>query len=184
MTKRAARVVPVADPDEVQRELLVKTLRGPDGEVLNLFGMLAHHPELLRRFNALGGLFVARSRLAPRLRELVILRVAARTESEYELVQHRRLGIAAGLREDELVRVTEPLDDGWSVEDRTVLAAVDQILDTHDLDDAHWDALATRYDVSASIELVVLVGFYRMLATVLQVTGVEVEAWQRGDDRG
>ena len=51
------------------------------------------------------------STLPPRLRELAILRVAHRTDSEYEWGQHVKIGLREGLTEDEIagVRAARPI---------------------------------------------------------------------------
>lgn len=53
------RIQPVEDPDAEQSALLAKTLAGPDGQPLNIFRILVHRPELMKRVNALGGYFMA-----------------------------------------------------------------------------------------------------------------------------
>jgi alkylhydroperoxidase family enzyme len=78
------RIKPLAHHPEDLAALLAKTLAAPSGEPYNLFTTLAHHPKLLSRFNALGGLFMAHNELPTRDREIVILRVAARTRCAYE----------------------------------------------------------------------------------------------------
>jgi AhpD family alkylhydroperoxidase len=111
-------------------------------------------------------------RLPRRQSELVILRVAATCGSDYELTQHRRLGRRAGLGKDEIARVEAGGLDGWAGSDRTLLAAADELLATEDLSDAGWAALREDYDEHAAIEIVMLVGHYRMLAAALRTLRV------------
>jgi alkylhydroperoxidase family enzyme len=180
-----ARITPVREPTEEQRELLAKTLVAPGGQPLNIFATLAHHPRLLGRFNALGGLFLAKGLLPERERELVILRVAYRTGSVYEFGQHTVIGRRAGLTDDEIRAVTRPLDDGaWVEDDKAVLAFTDSLIDTDTVEDAEWAAVAARWDEPRLLELVLLVGFYRMVAGLLNAVGVErepdVPGWPTG----
>ncbi len=51
----APRIAPITEPDAELTELLGKTLLGANGRPINIFGTLAHHPKLLKRFNVLGG---------------------------------------------------------------------------------------------------------------------------------
>lgn len=171
---RGPRIAPVTDPDEEQTALLSKTLLTEDGTPLNLFATLAHHPRLLKRFNALGGFFLVHGSVPPRERELVILRVAARTGSDYEFAQHVVIGATAGLSGQEMARTRQPLQE-WDDEDRALLEFVDEVLDSEGAQVPSWDRLAARFPEPVMIELALLVGFYRMLAGFLNAVGVEVE---------
>jgi len=111
-------------------------------------------------------------RLPRRQTELVILRVAATCGSEYELTQHRRLGRKAGLSADDIARVEAGGLDAWAEPDRTLLEVTDELLATDDLTDQTWAALRSSYDEREAIEIVMLVGHYRMLATALQTLRV------------
>ena len=72
-------------PDKLDRYFSA----GPDAlRVPNALATLAHHPKLARRFLAYNVVLLYASALDDRLRELVILRVAWRTRSSYEWVQH------------------------------------------------------------------------------------------------
>lgn len=168
------RLAPVTEPDEEQAALLGKTLLTPDGRPLNLFATLAHNPMLLKRFNALGGFFLRHGDLPARERELVILRVAARTGSAYEHAQHVVIGRQVGLSDDEIARAGQPVEE-WDEADRTLLRFVDEMLDSDGADVTTWEALHERFDDRQMLELSLLVGFYRMLAGFLVVVGVEVE---------
>jgi enoyl-CoA hydratase len=168
------RIRPVDDPDAEQAELLSKTLLTKDGRPLNLFATLAHHPRLLKRFNVLGGFFLSHGELPARERELVILRVAARTGSEYEYAQHVVIGQQVGLSAQEMEQVRGPLDV-WPEDDRTLLRFVDEMIDSDGAAVTTWEALCSRYPDDQMMEMSLLVGFYRMLAGFLLVIGVQVE---------
>lgn len=182
---RQPRIAPVQEYTEEQRELLAKTLISPAGRPLNIFATLAHHPRLLNRFNALGGLFLSKGLLPPRERELVILRVAYRTRSVYEFGQHTVIGRAAGLTDQEIERIVGPLDDpAWASPDRALLAFTDELIESDRVSDAIWSAVAERWDEPRLLELIMLVGFYRMVAGFLNGVGVEPEAGLPGWPRG
>lgn len=170
------RIPPVDDPDPEQAELLAKTLMGPDGRPLNIFATLARHPLLLKRVNALGGLFMAHGSHSARNREIVILRTGFRVGSEYEWAQHVVIGSRAGLSDEEIERVRRPQRDGdWSEEDRLLLVAVDELSEVDDLSDETWRALDRRFETAQILELVMMVGFYRMLGGYLRSVRVQGE---------
>jgi alkylhydroperoxidase family enzyme len=170
------RIAPIDAPDEEQRELLAKTLLGPDGRPLNLFSTLARRPRLLRRVNALGGYFMAHGDIPVRARELVILRVAARAESSYELGQHRWIAARAGLTSAEIDAAAHVGSaHAWAAADRAVLDLADELASTDAVTDALWDRLGAHFDDDQRIEMLVLAGFYRMLACVLNGLRVELD---------
>ena len=170
------RVDPVETPDEPLRELLAKTLLAPDGSFLNVFTTLAHRPRLLRRFNSMGAYFTAHDELVPRDRELVILRTAAHARSRYEIGQHRRLGAQAGLTAEEIHAALDPAaEHAWSESDSALLALSDELTATDTVSDALWERLGERYDDEQRIDLLALVGYYRMLAGVLNGLRVQLE---------
>lgn len=169
------RIAPPDTFDSAQLEQLAKTRPQPAGRPLNVFATLAHRPQLLRRVNALGGYFPTYSVLPLRSREIVILRVGARIASGYVLAQHR--AIAAGvLTPAEIAAAADPSSGhAWSPADAALLAFADELVATHTVSDAAWDALDALGD-DARLELVVLIGFYVMFGGMTNAVGVEVDA--------
>lgn len=171
------RIPPIEQPDEVQREALAKTLHGRDGLPLNIFKTLAYRPKLLLRVNSLAGYFPVHGSIPVREREIVILRTAARAHSAYELAHHRRFAAEAGLLQDEIEAAIDPRSTHeWSPGDRALLRLTDELIDEEGLADETWEALADRWGDGGRLELLVLVGLYRMLAGVLNAVRVEVDA--------
>ena len=64
-------------------ELFARGMRRPDGEVLNIFGTLAHHPDLLRRWLVFAAHVLSKNTLPARERELLILRTGWNCTSRY-----------------------------------------------------------------------------------------------------
>lgn len=175
--------VPFAEWDEATRTTLLAHLRrselylsgAPDAPpmpvVLELF---AHHVPLSETFltftDELAG---EQARLAPRIRELLILRVAWRTASGYEWNQHRRMGAEEGLTDAEIRAVREgPTAAMWSPLERALLTAVDEIADGFAIGATTWDELAASFDGAQLFELLFVVGGYLCLAAVLNSLGL------------
>jgi 4-carboxymuconolactone decarboxylase len=169
------RISPL-EPDELsdqQRELI----GGGAAPPLNIFLTLARYPSLLRKWLPLGGKLLAGGKLAPRDRELIILRSAFRSSARYEWAQHVAIAGAAGLSTDEIRRVAKGPDAvGWNVDDAALLRAVDELHDDHCIGDNTWNALAARYGTEQLIEIPMLSGHYAMLAGVLNSLGVQPES--------
>jgi AhpD family alkylhydroperoxidase len=107
-------------------------------------------------------------KLPRRETELVILRVAHRRGCAYEFDHHVHLGRRAGVTATDVDRVMAGPDaTGWTRREQAILAAVDELHDTRDVDDATWDELRRAHSERDAIELILLAGHYEMLATVI-----------------
>ncbi len=160
-----------ADLAETLEKTIVK-----DGKALNIFRTLAHHPGLLKRFNVLGGAFLAGGLLPAREREIVILRVGWNCGSVYEFGQHTLIGRDAGLTGAEIAALTTVRALGpWSDDDRALIAMADELCADDCVSDATFAALRQRWNEAELVELVALGGFYRMVSGLLNSLGVEPE---------
>src|SRR5207249_1486652 len=136
MTSRPVRPRLAPLPREAWSEE-VRTMieRTPGGatEPLNIFTTLVRHPTLVRRWLPFGTMLLTGEQ-PPRDRELLILRTAWNCRSEYEWGQHVRIGLAAGLAQEEIDRVPAgPAAPGWSPFDAALLRAADALPDARDL---------------------------------------------------
>lgn len=184
----AARLEPVTDPGPEVAALLTKTLLDENGQALHVFTTLARHPLLLKRFNALGGLFLVHGELPARERELVVLRTAWSCGSVYEWGQHVLLGRRAALTEQEIAQVARPLPDvRWPADDAALLEFVDELLASSDVSESRWSVQRARWTDAQLVELVMLPAFYRMLAGFLNAFAVQPEdslpGWPADDGR-
>ena len=139
-----------------------------------VFLTLGRHRRLFWGWLLFAGALMPGGRLLRRETELVILRVATLSGSDYELTQHRRLGRRAGLSAAEIDRVAGGPDaEGWAPRERLLLRVTDELHAHQDLSDATWAELRGRLDERECIELVMLVGHYTMLATTLTTLRVQ-----------
>jgi AhpD family alkylhydroperoxidase len=152
---------------------------GPGAPPLpGIIGLLGHHPALAARWLTWNAGLLEAPLLDPRDRELLILRVGWRARCRYEWAQHVRLGRQAGLTAEQVAAVASDDDragdsdsDGaggvWSERDRHLLAAADQMVAEHRVDDATWKGLTAHFDEPQLLELLFVVGSYLCLALVL-----------------
>ncbi|HEU4700892.1 MAG TPA: carboxymuconolactone decarboxylase family protein [Conexibacter sp.] len=147
------------------------------GEPPRVFTTLARHRRLFRRWLWFAGALMPGGTLPRDEAELVILRVAHNAGSDYERVQHERLGRRAGLSADEIARVRiGPDAPGWAPRQALLLRAADELHAERRISDALWDALARVYEERELIELCLLVGHYEMLAMTLRSLEVQPDA--------
>ena len=145
-----------------------------DGKVLNIFGTLAHHPKLMKRWLVFGNHVLAKSTLPARDREILILRTGWKCRSPYEWGQHVVIGRASGLSNEEIERIAQGPDaPGWSSFDAALLRAVDELHDDSCLTDTTYAALAAYYNEQQMLDLVFAVGQYHIVSMALNTFGVE-----------
>ncbi|WP_418059284.1 carboxymuconolactone decarboxylase family protein [Pimelobacter simplex] len=138
-----------------------------------VFLTLGRHRRLFWGWLHFAGRLMPGGRLSRRESELVIVRVAARRESAYELEQHRRLARRAGLAGEEVAAIEADADHpGFSVRERLLLRATDELLADQDLTDGLWAELGECFEDRERIEILMLVGHYAMLATALHALRV------------
>jgi 4-carboxymuconolactone decarboxylase len=171
------RILPLPrEGGDPRTEELLASLRSPDGSELNIFATLAHHPRLLKRWSAFGGVLLYTGELPARDRELLILRTAWLCDAHYEWGQHVAVALAAGATAEEIERVAAgPHTPGWSNDDAVLLHAADELHTDSCISDPTWAALAQRYDEAQLIELCMVVGQYHLVAFTLNSLGVQGE---------
>jgi alkylhydroperoxidase family enzyme len=185
MTERptTSRITPVdlaADrsPESVDPELadILSHALTHNGAPLNIFGVLARHPKLLKRFNLLGGFLLNKGLLPARERELVILRIGWNAEAEYEFGQHTIIGRQVGVTDEEISALTRARDSHpWSTGDAALIAMSDELSDDDCVSDATWELLAARWSEAELIELLIVAGFYRLVSGFLNSAGVQLD---------
>ncbi|PWJ25106.1 AhpD family alkylhydroperoxidase [Branchiibius hedensis] len=145
-------------------------------EPMDLFRVLGRNKGLFRGWLHFAGRLMPFGTLPRAESELVILRVAALRGSDYELHQHRRIARGAGLSREQIALVGTDLADGdWTDRQRVILAAVDQLVLTRDVDDCAWAEVAEHLDDRQLVELVLLAGHYDMLAAAIRALRIQPE---------
>jgi alkylhydroperoxidase family enzyme len=175
MVARIAPLPSTGNPPDIQGLLDFGT--EATGGASNVFLTLAKNPELFRRWLPFYAEFYTAGRLAPRQRELLILRTAWRCRCDYEWGAHIRMGGAAGLTDEEIASVADRLNARtWSPADETLLRVVDELVDDHGVKRPTWDALTSYFDEPQLIEVLMVVGSYLGLAGFLNAVEVQREA--------
>lgn len=134
---------------------------------------LLHHPQLAAKFLGFNGHLLWEPVLSPRLRELVVLRVARRTRSQYEWVQHAKLSQRYDVTPEEVAAIAADDDGVFNDVETAALQATDQLLATYRIEDETWQQLAAQLDAKTLVELVFVIGTYTSLAMVFN--GLEIE---------
>lgn len=145
---------------------------------LSIFQVLLNHPTLARAVNDLLATMLWHGRLAPRLRELVIMRIGWLTACDYEWTQHWRVACGLGVPAEDLLAVRGwSTHDGFGEAERAVLAATDDVVRSGAVSAQTWTACerALGADSAVLIELVTAIGAWRMIASILHSLEVPLE---------
>ena len=146
------------------------------GEPPRIFTTLGRHRGLFRRWLWFAGALMPGGKLPREETELVILRVAHNSGSDYEWSQHERMGRRAGLSEEEISRVRAGADaPGWSERRALLLRAADEMHEQRQIGPELWTELSRHLNEVLLIELCMLIGHYEMLAMTLNTLEVEPE---------
>jgi len=145
-------------------------------ETLNILKTIAHHPTLLGPFLGFASALAQEGVLSRRDSELLALRAAWNCQSDFEWGHHVAYARVAGLGDEEIARIPDgPEAPGWSVADRALLRAADQLHAAQRIDDETWRTLADGRTDAQLVEIPFVVGQYTMLSMVANATGVELE---------
>jgi alkylhydroperoxidase family enzyme len=146
------------------------------GAPLNIHNVMAHNGPLTLAWMPFRHYIVANSSLAPRLRELLILRVAVNTGADYEWAHHVQRGRAAGLMEEEIDRVRNgPDDPSWTQQESILLRAGDECCRTSQISPATLVVLAAHFDAPEQLDIIATVGMYLILAMMIKSYDVPLE---------
>lgn len=177
MRLKSPRIPPLTDEalSPEQKEALAAQFGR--GSVFNIFRTLAHTPKAYKAFMRWGGYILSDyNSLAPRERELVILRAGYNWKSGYEWAQHVRIGKQCGLTDDEIARIKKGPDaPGWSAIDAALLRATDELTSDAFITDKTWAQLSSLSE-KQRMDLVMTVGQYTQVSMMLNSFGVQLDS--------
>lgn len=173
MTNRLTIIDP---PYSEEVEALLSRYPKRNGYLLKLFRVFANSTRFLRK--GVLDLLDRESPLTMRERELVILRVCAANNCEYEWGVHvAAFGQHAGFSEEQIraTRLGAAEDICWSPEETTLLAAIDELCQQGHMDEPTREAFQAIYTVEQQLEIFALCGNYHTVSFVANAAGLEGE---------
>lgn len=148
---------------------LYRSLIAQRGHIDGMYRSLMNHPELTRKVSDLGAFLRFGSGTLPEaLRELVILWVARELGVAYEWVKHEPVARKAGLSPAVIAAVRARQEPpGLDGVQQAALAAAQCVMQRRSLPSKVQEELAAALGLPGVVELVVLCGFYEMIAGVV-----------------
>ena len=155
--------LPIHQLDSDQARLLEK-MREEGASPVTFVSTVARSPVLLKQVNRMAAVFQSCS-IEPAERELVILSVAAFCRSEYLFAEHTSISAKVGLTQIDLDHLwRRSISPSWNERQAGLVIFTTGLLGNDSISDESWQAAPFRDDPRRMIELISLVGFYRMIA--------------------
>lgn len=158
-------------------ELTGRLRAGRRGNLINVYKLLLHAPDLAEAWFELFNAVRWRTTLPGRLREIVVIRIAHLHDMAYVLRQHvPRLAAAEGLAEDECAALADWEGAGFFDDrERAALACADEMVRRGAVSDAGFEAMRRHFDERGAVELTALIGAYIMHNRVFASLRIDLE---------
>jgi 4-carboxymuconolactone decarboxylase len=163
--------------DESKASDKTREILGNTPRKLNVARMIANASDaVFQNFSRLGNSLMTRGKLPNKLREIAILRNARFCNSVYEYTQHVPIAKAAGLSDEQIAAIDNWQDKRCFNEiERLVLQFTDEVARNVKGSNQTLEALKQHLGSGEIVELIMAIGFWGMVARVLETTEVELE---------
>ena len=173
-----ARVPLIQEQDHPElADVMEKYRAGRRGKLINIYRMLLNAPPLAESWFNHSNTIRWKTTLDGRLREIVIIRMAHLTGSDYVLRQHvPGLALADGLSLEECDALADwRASKFFSAAERAALAYADTMTRDIAVPDLVFAEVQRHFNAREIVELTVLVGSYNMNARVMQALRLDLE---------
>jgi alkylhydroperoxidase family enzyme len=175
MTKCRVDILPLEEAKEAAKAVDMI----PAFAELNIFRVMLHRPKTAKALSDLLVSLLFGGELDHRLRELLIMRIGWTTGSDYEWTQHWKIAREQfGCSDQDLLE----LRGDWRAsahfgdEEKTLLAAVDALLEQGTLSEELMGQCLERFGRNATIELATAVGCWRLVSKVARTLQIPLES--------
>ena len=143
---------------------------------MNVARMIAHSDAAFYPFSMLGNSLLTRGKLDPKLREIAILRTAKVSHSVYEWTQHVPIALTVGVTEAQVAAMDHPDRATCFTEvESLVVKFTDEVAREVKGSPATVAQLKKHLGAAEIVELVLAIGFWGMVARLLETTEVDLE---------
>jgi len=172
--------IPLPEPEQMTPDQLAihsAVVKGPRGRMVGPLRAVVHSPELADRWQQFGEFVRYRTVLPEDLKELAILVCGRHWNSDVEWAVHRRAGEKAGLSTDILAAIEAAGPVVFArIEEREVYEFSRLLLGHGQVPDAEYGAIRSRWGDRGVVELTAIVGYYSMVALMVNAHLVPVPA--------
>ena len=171
-----------AELDAAQREIHASITGGPrsgepafaltdaEGRLHGPFNVMLAAPGPGLALSELGAALRFRTTLTARVREIAILTLSVLHRSSFEWYAHEAVARRLGMTDEEIAALAALVPaDTFDAAERAVQTAVRTLIERGDLDAAEFAALEAELGTEGTVELVILTGYYGLLALAMRV---------------
>jgi 4-carboxymuconolactone decarboxylase len=151
-----------------------------NGQVFNIFKVLAHHPALVKRWTPFAGHILSKQTLPFRDRELLILRIGWLNQAGYEFAQHELIARKGGVSEADIENVKKGPKGAWNEHEAALMQAADDLFEKSVVSDTTWTTLAKSYSTEQLMDVVFTIGQYNLVSWALNSFGVPLDDFLPG----
>ena len=137
------------------------------GEITKLYRILLNSPLICAGWEQLLTAIRQKTSLSPRLRELIILRIAVLNNADYEYHAHVPHALKAGLNAAEIESVKQDTAPAFSDLDRLVISYTDAMTRDIDVPDSVFEPIRRAFDATGLVELTATIAAYNMVSRFL-----------------
>lgn len=141
---------------------------------LNVYRVMAHHPDLMKAWAPLREHVVRKRAMSDQQSEVVILRTGHNLNAPYEWAHHVSRGRAVGMDDARISSLAGPLDD-MSDKDRILAMAVDELMKNTRLQTKTRIDLIKEIGAEGMFDLMATVGFYSVLGFIVNSLDVPID---------
>jgi 4-carboxymuconolactone decarboxylase len=139
----------------------------------NVLATLVRHPDLTAAYLPFNAYLLRNSTLSPRIREVALLRVVHRGNSDYLWSHHVPIAARAGLSPEDISGIES--GNCPDPHDQIVVHAVDDLTAHNTVTEATWEELGQVFTDEQRMDLVFTIGGYLLLAMAVNTFGVQEE---------
>lgn len=163
------------DMDPELREVFVR-MESHGFELLNIYRVLAHSPELCQTFMRFANRILFKSKLDAKLRELAILRIAHLTKATYERVQHEDIARGLGISDKHIAGLKRwKGSKRYSPIEQAVLQYTDELTEKIRAKNATFKRVRRFLNEQEIVELTLTIGMYNLVSRFLEGLEVDLE---------
>jgi AhpD family alkylhydroperoxidase len=145
------------------------------GQVLKLYEMLLHSPPVAAGWLAFLTAIRQQCELSGRIRELVIMRVAAINGAEYEFRAHTPFALKEGISALQIAALRDGQFDAFDAQERAALDYCDAMTRTVQVPDVVFEAVRSHFNERELVELSATIGAYNLVSRFLEALQVDHE---------
>lgn len=175
VAKEENPVARIPYPDLGKASAEVREMLGRLPSQANIFNMMAHADTCVKPVMKLGGTLLGKLELDPRLRELCLLHAVRLEGGEYEWVQHVPIARDLGCSETQIAALTDGDDEAscFDAREKAALRFTREVVVDVRASEAAVEEARKHLSDREIVELILMAGFYIMLARLTESLGVE-----------